>query len=168
MSWSRAARVAAAVQLLACGEIERAELLVRPSKADYAAEIQPIFESLGCSASRFCHATAQGNLLLVEQPTPSQLEDNFLGAKAMADLDAPDKSPLLASLLQTEANPQALHNPACFSSRQSCAYRKIRAWIAWAQEGDPRPQDVPCTVEAPDPARACADPGVLDACCPRH
>lgn len=160
-------RVAAgllALAVSACGEIERADLVVRPRKDDYAREIQPIFERLGCSAGAACHSAPQGDLLLTASPNAAALDENYLSAKAKCDFDAPAASPLIADLLPADVEPTATHVTVCFKSMDSCAYRKILAWIAWSGAGDPRPQDIACEVEAPGPT-ACDSADVLDACC---
>ena len=150
-----------------CGEIERADLVVRPRKDDFAAEIQPIFERLGCSAGTLCHSVPQGDLKLVVSPGAAALDDNYLSAKGKIDLDTPAGSPLLADLLPKDASPGATHVTVCWKSPESCAYRKISAWIAWDAAEDPRPQDIACDVEAPADT-ACDDPAVLDVCCFRR
>lgn len=165
---SRLAAISAFVAAAAgCGEIERADLVVRPRKDDYAAEIQPIFERLGCSAGTLCHSGPQGDLMLVDSPGPAALDDNYLAAKAKIDLDAPAESALIADLLPKSVAPAATHVTVCWKSVDSCAYRKLLAWITWDSAEDPRPQDLDCTVEAPSET-ACDDPAVLDACCFRR
>lgn len=154
------------VSAAACGEVERAELVVLPRKDDFVTEIQPVFERLGCSAGTRCHSEPQGNLkIVVAEPTAADLEENYQSAKGKTDRQSPDESALLADLLASEANPDADHNPACWKTEMSCAYRKIRAWIAWETVDDPRPGDLGCEVTAPAAGDPCADPAVLDACC---
>ncbi len=160
--------LALALILPGCGEIETAQFLVRPRRDDYASQVQPILEKLGCSANAACHATAQGDLKVVVDPKAKDLDDNYLGVKAKLNLDAPGRSVLIADLLPTSASATADHNPVCFKSAMACSYRKLLAWIAWNAEGDPRPQDIDCTPnygeESDDP---CADTDVQDVCCPR-
>lgn len=156
--------VLGALAVSACGEVERATLVVRPRKDDYGSQIQPIFERLGCSAGTICHSNAQGDLRLVDGPGAADLDENYLQVKAKSDLDAPDRSPLLESLLPTAEAPSATHVTVCWKTRESCAYRKIAAWMAWSSATDPRPQDIPCEVEVPGPV-ACDDAAVLDVCC---
>lgn len=156
--------LAGALVLCACGEVERATLVVRPRKDDYGSQIQPLFERLGCSAGTICHSNAQGDLRLVDRPGAADLEENYLQVKAKSDLVAPDRSPLLESLLPTAVAPDATHVTVCWKSRESCAYRKIAAWMAWSSVSDPRPQDIPCQVEVPDDT-ACDDATALDVCC---
>lgn len=151
----------------ACGEIERAELVVRPRKDDFAAEIQPIFERLGCSAGTLCHSGPQGDLKLVVSPGAAALDDNYLASKAKLDLNAPADSPLIADLLPKGVAPGATHVTVCWKSPESCAYRKLLAWISWDAAEDPRPQDIDCEVETPGDT-ACDDPAVLDVCCFRR
>ena len=152
-----------------CGEVERADLVVLPRKDDYVTEIQPLFATMGCSAGTRCHSVPQGNLrIIVTEPNAAELEENYQSAKGKSDLRAPDASPLIADLLFSEANPQADHNPACWKSRESCAYRKLRAWIAWSGDDDPRPREIDCQLGAPGNPDPCADPAVLDACCFRR
>lgn len=148
----------------ACGEVEQAELVVRPRKDDFGAHIQPIFERLGCSAGTICHSTPQGDLELIDSPGAAGLDENYLQVKAKSRLDAPDESPLLESLLPADVAPEATHVTVCWKSRESCAYRKVRAWVAWSSAADPRPQDIPCEVEVPAET-ACDDPAALDVCC---
>ena len=168
---ARARRLSAGLLLAgattACGEIERAELIVRPRKDDFAAEIQPIFERLGCSAGTLCHSGPQGDLKLVVSPGAAALDDNYLAAKGKVDLNAPLNSPLIADLLPKTFAPGATHVTVCWKSTESCAFRKLLAWISWDGAEDPRPQDIDCEVEAPS-GTACDDPTVLDACCFRR
>ncbi len=151
----------------ACGEIERAHLVVRPRKDDFAAEIQPIFERLGCSAGTLCHSGPQGDLKLVVSPGAAALDDNYLATKAKLDLNVAEGSPLIADLLPKSVAPGATHVTVCWKSRESCAYRKLLAWISWDAAEDPRPQDIDCDVETPGDS-ACDDPTVLDVCCFRR
>lgn len=165
--WRRSAWPLLLCASSACGEIERAELIVRPRKDDFAAEIQPIFERLGCSAGTLCHSGPQGDLKLVVSPGAAELDDNYLAAKGKVELNAPLGSPLLADLLPKSVAPGATHVTVCWKSTGSCAYRKVLAWISWDGAEDPRPQDIDCEVEAPG-GTACDDPAVLDACCFRR
>lgn len=165
MSGLSFARVAVGALLLsACGEIERASILVRPRKDDYRTQIQPMFEKLGCSAGTICHSQPQGDLQLAVAPGAAGLEENYLQVKAKSDPDAPDSSPLLAALLPTRSSPKATHVTVCWKSKESCGYRKLKAWMAWSSAGDPRPEEIPCEVEVPT-GTACDDPGALDVCC---
>ncbi|MCK6574461.1 hypothetical protein L6V77_25545 [Myxococcota bacterium] len=153
-----------ATALPSCGEITRAELVVRPRKDDFEREIQPIFERLGCSAGTLCHSTPQGNLRLVVEPDAVQLEDNYQGTKSKIELDDASGSLLVADLLPDSVEPGANHVTTCWKSRDACAVRKLEAWIAWTSAEDARPQDIGCEVEVPGPD-ACDDPTVLDVCC---
>jgi len=153
-----------AAALPACGEITRAELIVRPPKDDFEREIQPIFEKLGCSAGTLCHSTPQGNLRLHVQPDATQLEDNYQGAKSKIRLNDAAGSILVADLLPDTVQAGADHVTTCWKSRDACAVKKLVAWIAWDSPEDPRPQDLDCEVEVPGPD-ACDDPAVLDVCC---
>ncbi len=130
--------------LAACGEVERLDLAVRPRQDDFETQIQPLLVQVGCSRDGVCHTTPQGELRLVEQPDADDLQDDYLGVKAKIDLDDPDASVLLTYLLAPEGG----HRPQCWASTESCAYRKLRAWIAWSADGDPRPQDVACDTSA--------------------
>jgi hypothetical protein len=165
--WPAAAWALVVAGQTGCGEIERADLVVRPRKDDYASQIQPIFERLGCSAGTLCHSGPQGDLMLVESPGAAALDENYLATKAKIDLDQPTGSPLIADLLPKSIAPGATHVTVCWKSTESCAYRKINAWIAWDGAEDLRPQDIACEVEVPADT-ACDDPEVLDVCCFRR
>lgn len=137
------ALVCVALILGGCGEVTELELSVRPSQTDFEAEIQPLFVQLGCSQAGLCHTVSQGDFLFVEMPDADDVQANYLEVKKHINLGNPASSTLLAELLA--ANPDAEHNPRCFGDAQSCAYRKVLAWIAWEGEGSPRPQDIDCS-----------------------
>jgi hypothetical protein len=80
--WPAAAWALVVAGQTGCGEIERADLVVRPRKDDYASQIQPIFERLGCSAGTLCHSGPQGDLMLVESPGAAALDENYLATKS--------------------------------------------------------------------------------------
>jgi len=152
---------------VACGgEIERATLDERPRADDYAAHIQPMFERLGCSQGNFCHSAPRGDFKLVVTPDEAELQENYLGVKALIDRERPDESRLLRALAASSLLPGGTHVVACFRQENACGFRMLQAWIAWRAEGDPRPGDLGCTVEVPPPD-ACASPETDDVCCPR-
>lgn len=128
--------------LVACGEVERVELTVRPRQDDFERHVQPLLEHLGCSRGGGCHALPLGELQILVEPDPDELQANYLSVKAKLNLDDPPASPILAKLLA--GSPEGTHRPLCFASAKACAYRKLLAWIAWTGAGDPRPQDIAC------------------------
>lgn len=127
-----------------CGGEVTYELAVRPRQDDFAEQIQPIFNHLGCSPGGGCHATGVGELFLVESPDAAQIDRAYQSVRSKLDLERPERSVLVAVLLSTDLNPAATHDPVCFTRLDGCAYRKLLAWIAWEKPGDPRPQDVAC------------------------
>lgn len=132
------------VVIAACGEVERLDLTVRPRQDDFESAIQPLVEAAGCSRDGVCHTAPVGELALVVDPGAGALQENYLGLKSKVDLDDPGASRVLTYLLAPEGG----HRPACWASTQSCGYRKLLAWIEWTENGDLRPQDVPCDVAA--------------------
>lgn len=131
---------------LGCGEVQVERLVVRPSFDDYRDEVQPLLVAVGCSLGAGCHQTEfRGEVRVIPEPNADELYRDYQALKALSNLGAPDDSVLLKRLLVGE--PGATHQPLCFKSVDDCAYRKLRAWIAWDGEG-PRPQDVDCDYSA--------------------
>lgn len=136
--------VVAGVLLAGCGEIERLDLTVRPRQDDFEAQVQPLLQQLGCSRNGRCHTVALADLQIHEDPTPAQLQENFQSVKARLDLENPEASDLVSILVQGAEKRHPPPPQFCFVSTDSCAYRKIVAWIAWQGPSDPRPQDIDC------------------------
>ncbi len=131
----------------ACGEVETLTLSQRPSPEDFAQVIHPMLVSIGCSENGRCHTNVSGELRIAPAAGAGDLEQDFLLVRAFIDLDAPDESPILTTLLR--GNPMPTHRPSyCFESVNDCSYRKLRAWIAWSGPPDPRPQDIDCDYAA--------------------
>lgn len=126
----------------ACGEIERAELTVRPRQDDFASDIQPLLIGLGCGTAGGCHDVGLGDLLIRNETAADALDSSYLSVKRQLDRESPESSRLIQSVLAE--NPVAQHNPPACIQRDGCAYRKLVAWIAWDQEGDPRPSTIEC------------------------
>ncbi len=142
--WVRVALLAVAA---ACGEVERFDVVDRPRLDDYAAVVHPMLIEVGCSRNGRCHTQLAGELRLAPEPDAEDLKVGYAGLRARVNPDAPDESDVLRLLVQ--GNPAPTHRPPwCFASTESCAYRRLRAWIGWQAEGDPRPGDIAC---APEP-----------------
>ena len=164
---ARRGALSGALLAAACGgEIERATLDERPRADDYAAHIQPTLERLGCSQGNFCHSEPRGDFKFVVSPDAAALQENYLGAKALVDLERPGESRLLRALSASSLVPGGTHAVACFRRENACGFRMLSAWIAWREEGDPRPGDLGCSVVMPAP-EACDLPMSDDVCCPR-
>jgi hypothetical protein len=131
---------------VACGEIERAELSVRPNQDDFASDVQPLLVSLGCSSPGGCHDLGLGNVLIKANASAADLELSFLSVKAQIDREQPEQSRIIQSVLAE--NPTTQHIPAACITQGGCAWQKLVAWIAWDGEGDPRPSDIVCDFSA--------------------
>ncbi len=130
-----------------CGEFETLELPQYPPRQDFVA-VQEVLVSVGCSGdeAQGCHRTLIADFRITEEPKSDQArEDELLLTKSKIDLLDPDQSVLLRVALRGDA--KSLSHPICFSSVDSCAYRKIIAWIRWGGEDDERPDDIECQVE---------------------
>ncbi|MEZ4469423.1 MAG: hypothetical protein R3F60_01205 [bacterium] len=132
--------------LLGCGEIERADLTVRPRQDDFADEIQPLLLSLGCSPQGGCHDIGQGDVTIKVAVDGASLEASYLSVKSRIDREAPAQSRILLSVLAE--NTASQHFPAGCIHLDGCAYQKLTAWITWDADTDPRPQDVACDASA--------------------
>lgn len=126
----------------ACGEIERAELAVRPNQDDFARDVQPLLVSLGCTTEGACHDVGLGNVTIHVGTGASALEASYLSVKAQIDRESPELSRIIQSVLAE--NPTSQHVPPACISQGGCAWQKLVAWIAWDGEGDPRPADIAC------------------------
>ncbi|MCB9546617.1 MAG: hypothetical protein H6706_12285 [Myxococcales bacterium] len=130
------------VALAGCGEIERADLAVRPRQDDFAEEIQPLLLSLGCSPAGGCHDIGQGDVTIKVATDGAALEASYLSVKARIDREDPAQSRILQSVLAE--NTASQHFPPGCIRQDGCAWQKLVAWIAWDADADPRPQDVAC------------------------
>ncbi len=136
--------VASALAGVGCGEIERLELAVRPDPGDFAEAVQPVLVSAGCGKSPRCHGETGGELLIKAETDADSLQTSFQSVVGFVDLDAPDESALLEYVRTQE--PPTGHRPRNCWTPETCAWRKIAAWIAWSGPGDERPQDIDCEV----------------------
>jgi len=131
---------------VSCGEIERAELTVRPNQDDFARDVQPLLVSLGCSSEGACHDVGLGNLTIRVGTGARDLEASYLSVKGQIDRESPEFSRIVQSVLAE--NPTSQHVPPACIAQGGCAWQKVVAWIAWDGEGDPRPADVVCDYSA--------------------
>lgn len=125
-----------------CGEIEQADLTVRPRQDDFASDIQPLLVGLGCSSEGACHDLGMGDVLIRTGTGAADLEASYLSVKAQLDRESPEFSRLIQSVLVE--NPASQHVPPACIGRGGCAWQKLVAWIAWDGEGDARPAEVLC------------------------
>ena len=133
----------AALVCLACGEVERFDVAVRPRLDDFESHVRPMLLEVGCSRNGRCHTQLVGDVQLTDALDAAQVQAEYEGLKAVVDLDAPGQGKALTLLLK--GHPAPTHRPAyCFESVNSCAYRKLLAWVAWAEADDLRPGQVAC------------------------
>ena len=134
----------AAVGLLgSCGgEVDVERLAVRPSIEQWQNTIQPLFRDMGCSVAGACHGDDfRGEVRVMPEPDPGQSYTDYLSVKGALNLSDAEQSPLLVRLLR--GGPGGNHFPPCFNSRDSCAWRKVVAWISDDGTG-PGPDDIDC------------------------
>ncbi len=128
--------------LFGCGEVERVELTVRPRQDDFREVVRPLLLQVGCTGE-VCHGIkgGGGGLFLPTTEDEAAVQEAYLFTKLFLDTEAAEESKFLSYCVCGGG-----HRPACFSDPESCAYRKLVAWIGWQGEGDPRPQDVDCEI----------------------
>ncbi|MEZ4463343.1 MAG: hypothetical protein R3F43_02185 [bacterium] len=105
--------------LLGCGEIERADLAVRPRQDDFADEIQPLLLSLGCSR-RVAATTSARATSPSRWPSTARPQTSYLSVKSRIDREAPASRILLSVLAENTASQ---HFPAGCIHLDGCAYR---------------------------------------------
>lgn len=146
---ARPARLRAALVGLALGvasscggEVEVARLTIRPSFEAWQDTIQPLFVEMGCSVNGACHGDDfRGEVRITAEPDGEALYADYLSVKGTVNVAEPERSPLLVRLLR--AGPGANHFPPCFDAVDSCAWRKVVAWIGDDGTG-PGPADIDC------------------------
>lgn len=120
---------------MGCGEAEEITLPSRPDRANFE-EMQRTLLTIGCSADGTgCHAVLVGDFQVSSFPkAPADAEREFLLTKPFIDLEDGANSILLRSAF--EGDPLAAGHPLCFSNADSCAYRRILAWIDYESDVD--------------------------------
>ena len=124
------------------GEVEVARLTIRPSFEAWQDTIQPLFREMGCAVNGACHGDDfRGEVRITGAPDGEALYADYLSVKATVNVAEPERSPLLVRLLR--GGPGANHFPPCFDAVDSCAWRKVVAWIGDDGTG-PGPADIDC------------------------
>ena len=113
---------------LGCGEAEEITLPSRPDRATFE-DMQRTLLAIGCSAEGTgCHSVLVGDFKVSSFPkAPADAETEFLLTKPFIDLEDGANSILLKSALSGDELAEG--HPICFSGVDSCAYRRILAWI---------------------------------------
>ena len=120
---------------MGCGEAEEITLPSRPDRASFE-DMQRTLLTIGCSADGTgCHAVLVGDFKVSSFPkAPADAETEFLLTKPFIDLEDGANSILLRSALRGDLLAEG--HPVCFSNADSCAYRRILAWINYTADTD--------------------------------
>lgn len=117
----------------ACGEAEEITIPTRPDRTSFD-DAQETMLTIGCGVAG-CHAVLVGDFKLTEFPkSPTSSESEYLLTKPFLDLEDAENSLLMRTALQDD--PNALGHAICFDSVDSCAFRRLVAWINFTADGD--------------------------------
>ena len=121
--------------LLCCGEAKVIEFSQRPNRAAFT-DAQETLLKIGCASDGTgCHAVLVGDFKVSPFPKePGDLDTEFVLTKPFLDLDEPENSILMRTALKDD--PEALGHPICFENTETCAFRRLSAWIAYSVQGD--------------------------------
>ena len=121
--------------VVGCGEAKVIEFSQRPNRELFT-DAQETMLKIGCASDGTgCHAVLVGNFKVSPFPKPpGDLDNEFVLTKPFIDLDEPTNSLLMRVALQDD--PEAVGHAICFSNADSCAFRRLRAWIAYETPND--------------------------------
>ncbi len=156
--WQRASLVGYLLLLAACQDVTvepQQEQGLALCKSDYQRCIDPIFHTdinnngLSCSASG-CHNSATGSgggfkVFVSPALNSTQMEQNFITAKAFANLDQPVNSKLLLEPLQGISAISGTHTGGdIFSNKNDLCYQAVLGWISNRVEQEDSPSCGQC------------------------